>query len=1038
MRNELKIGGRSVDMIEDIGINLTKEVYNIIDPSKRKSDFTKTVKIPGSKNNDNIFASLFDVNFSIRNDDQLNPDFNPTKKADCIYYQDTFQQIKGYCQLNKITVLKDNSVTYDIVIYGQVKSLFSDIANLTLNDLTTLGTAVWDDDSIRNSWTETFDPVIKPCYPYLNRGKAGENRFGVPGWSYNYDAFKPWMYVYHILNAIIYEAGYTIEVADFFNTEQFKRLIMECDVKKFQMNNTQKAATAVTTYRSTDQSGITLVSNANAGNLAAIFAKQVLWNIEDADPLNQYDNTTGTLTIDSSVAGVYYNITSGFTAGVTYTAPSGTGPTLEVLLLLKRGSNYQMLDSRFLPLNTSPLAVVNIVDLSIDSYKFETGDEIRVCFGNLRTSAGVENTIVTDITVSQQSTFNNYFNAYVDGQIEYGQTYDIAQVLPTMKQTDFLMGIFKWCNAYVDFTPNEGLIIEPRDQYFTEDKIDWTDKLDVSKDFNIVPQGLLENKEILFTYTGNEDDISRSFKQAVGYEFGYKRLIFDNDFVKDKRELKLPFSLMPLRIDTDFGNVNMITLFDGQGAEKSTSPILAYYGNMKPGKMVYWDQTGTRTEYDEYPFAGPIDDPVDPSYDLAFNIQDYYFHINAQLGGLSLTTNNSYNQFHARQWLETGDKDSKLVECYMKLNADDLQALSFRPKYWIDKTPYRLVSVNDHNPRGNTTTLCRFMKTQVHAAPATETIFNPGGNGQGGQSTSQGDIFKEVNSGRVIAKGNIISPNTTGVAVTGYGNQVGEGSINIIINGNDNTVMPGVQNVVLVRTDNVVVSESNVFYVEGVKVVVGTPTDGYVWTYNLADNKIEFQPSGGGPGAVDWGDIGGTLSDQTDLQTALDAKQDDITGFNFTSNADGFQIAGGTTPRTLLLAGGDVNMTGSGSNTYTFPGATDTLVGNKSDPAAKCWAKIAGDGTSILSSYNITSITDTGPGDLTITIATDFSSANWAALATVERINSTTTVTNSKKVNIKAGSQTAGAVALQCWDSTATNNVVEDPASWHFIGFGAQ
>lgn len=29
---------------------------------------------------------------------------------------------------------------------------------------------------------------------------------------------------------------------------------------------------------------------------------------------------------------------------------------------------------------------------------------------------------------------------------------------------------------------------------------------------------------------------------------------------------------------------------------------------------------------------------------------------------------------------------------------------------------------------------------------------------------------------------------------------------------------------------------------------------------------------GGGPGAVNWGDIGGTLSDQTDIQSALDGK----------------------------------------------------------------------------------------------------------------------------------------------------------------------
>src|SRR6185295_9769716 len=48
--------------------------------------------------------------------------------------------------------------------------------------------------------------------------------------------------------------------------------------------------------------------------------------------------------------------------------------------------------------------------------------------------------------------------------------------------------------------------------------------------------------------------------------------------------------------------------------------------------------------------------------------------------------------------------------------------------------------------------------------------------------------------------------------------------------------------------------------------------------------------------------------------------------------------------------------------------------------ACKVWAAISGDGATLQASYNVTSITDTGAGDVAITIATDFSSANWAAL----------------------------------------------------------
>lgn len=39
-----------------------------------------------------------------------------------------------------------------------------------------------------------------------------------------------------------------------------------------------------------------------------------------------------------------------------------------------------------------------------------------------------------------------------------------------------------------------------------------------------------------------------------------------------------------------------------------------------------------------------------------------------------------------------------------------------------------------------------------------------------------------------------------------------------------------------------------------------------------ADHDVMWDDVAGGPGSADWGDIGGTLSDQTDLQTALDAK----------------------------------------------------------------------------------------------------------------------------------------------------------------------
>lgn len=52
-------------------------------------------------------------------------------------------------------------------------------------------------------------------------------------------------------------------------------------------------------------------------------------------------------------------------------------------------------------------------------------------------------------------------------------------------------------------------------------------------------------------------------------------------------------------------------------------------------------------------------------------------------------------------------------------------------------------------------------------------------------------------------------------------------------------------------------------------------------------------------------------------------------------NADGYDIAGGTTSRKLVVTGADITLTGSGSNVYTFPASSDTLVGRKSTDTLK-------------------------------------------------------------------------------------------------------
>ena len=848
------LGYYEIDSIDEIDINITKEVYNIDDPSKRQSDFTKTIEIPGSKGNDFLFKSLFDVSYSIVNDGVFNYSFNPSVKAECMFYQDTLQQISGYCQLNEIRITDNNKVVYVLTIYGKNIDIFSRLNQLTLNDLTTLGTAVWDDTEIIDSWSASFDPTIKMTYPMLDRGKSVYGRFTDPlsKLSYNFQAFKPWFYVKHIIDAIFAEAGVTLEVASFFESTQFKKLILECDVKKFQQNQTVIDSTYVDASRNAAQV-ITPVSVANAGDLSLIWAKQIVWNIVTSDPATQFDNTTGTFTM---VEDAYTNFITEFTADVTHTA----GGSVNFVVIRKRAGAYSIIGS----LTTSPLMVGSTTTnnvpyrIDVDSAYLLAGDEIRICLSGY--------TVNSDLTQVSIDSSGNYFKQFQDGQINYGQTFNIADVLPDMKQSDFLMGIIKMFNLYMSPIYETGVVIEPRDTYYTDDIVDWTYKLDTSKDFVIKPQGLLENKEIVFTYTENGDDLSKAFKQATDYIHGYNDVIFSNDFVKDIKTCQVPFTLIPLQKDND-QNVMMKTIFDGSSQEKSVKPIIAYFGGMQPGTLRYWLNSGSYTDYTTYPFAGHIDDLINPNYDLCFGEQPLYFYTTPTVGGINITSNNLYNQFHYRQWTEVGDKDSKLVEAYFNLNPNDISQLDFRKTYWIENNAYRLLKVEDYAPNSGRTTLCKLLKLVYQTPYDVSVVTQYGGNGQGGATGSGGTGGGVITGGGgtgdglirrgvITPDGNTIGATAVGIVVNGKGNVIAEQTSTITIHGNDNVIMPGVTNVTLINTDGLTITESDVLYIDGIKVNVGTPTNGQVWSYNSTTNEISFTTvSGSGLADGDYGDI---------------------------------------------------------------------------------------------------------------------------------------------------------------------------------------
>lgn len=114
--------------------------------------------------------------------------------------------------------------------------------------------------------------------------------------------------------------------------------------------------------------------------------------------------------------------------------------------------------------------------------------------------------------------------------------------------------------------------------------------------------------------------------------------------------------------------------------------------------------------------------------------------------------------------------------------------------------------------------------------------------------------------------------------------------------------------------------------------------------------------------------------------------------------------------------------------------------------AAKFWGYVtySGGTPTLQTSFNVTSITDGGTGVLTVTIATDFSSANYGTNVSIEGNSPPTVPTNGTTPgasSIKITSKAAGSVAISTFGLEGSGDpsyVASDPSAINVTGFGDQ
>ncbi len=806
------IAGYSIPHNEG-AIPLTKEAYDVNNPQKRLTDYSKTITIPENKTVNQIFEHAFDVNVDLQT-------FNPNLKTSYQIIQDGVTAIDGYCQLRSISNV-DGLINYEIQATGKIGNLFETIRDKYLQDLdlTSLDHS-WNNTNIAASWTAAIGQGY--VYPMIDIG--GRSNYIL----WNTQDFKPAIYLKQYIDKIISEAGYTYD-STFLNSDLFKSLIVPYGNGKILLDN---AAILCKEFKlaSDGEQSVTLQDFGNLSNSVnstlifgndggiGFYTSRVIADggivenvacLEAAYGTNpnlyntcndEYNISTGryvpTNSNKMSFQGIlnfdllYTNNNTNTTRGLNSCYLDSNAivadfkANIGLYLIEKDGSVYTVKEKIILDFKDAAIAnplsedvgattainnniisyVTGEIDvvsgneyyLAIDQVSYSGRISISTSIGGFEYFPSFNNSNDFDFTLKNNSTLGSKL---LETEIGVGDTIETKLVVPKeIKQSDLLSSVIKRFNLYIDNdTVDENkLLIETRDGFLTDERVDLDHMVDRSKDYNIMPLGALDAGRFIFKDQLDKDYRNDSYNKVNDEVYGQVTVDIENDFMNSDKTISTIFAPTPLETvkgDNDRVLSSMRFVNENNEQVEATAKIrLLYWGGLldtQKGWFLGVPGVGG-TAYTQYPYAGHLDNPYDPTFDLNWFVpkQLYYDFSYGNKFDLSYSNNNIYNTYWKKYIEEITDKNSKILECFLALRPYDYNELNFRKNYYIDGSYWRLLKVTDFDAVGEATTKCTFLKVEPKDAFVPEVKVVKGGIEVYEDDTPlpTGDLFRKPNS----------------------------------------------------------------------------------------------------------------------------------------------------------------------------------------------------------------------------------------------------------------------------------------------------
>jgi len=765
-----------LEVKEGTSFPLNFQVGDIRDISQRKGNFSKTITLVGSKNNNDLLNHYYDVNIVAGTFD-INAVTTCSVIQDGIpVMEDASMQLKSVKKV-QLTDGYEEHVEYEVLIKESKADFFTAINNLELTDI---------DFSDLNHTYDAFNVVNR----FSNTVVDGFKYF-LPGSGdvfYTTQEFKPAIFAKTYFDRIFQDSGFQYNWASLSATK-FDKLVIPYNGG---IDNFDYLDYVVRAEKTTPS---TVTSPAQVVQQTPFYTFAGLTEIEDLQGI--FDPITGIYTTPfniSSANAQYYE----FNVVVSYTLDlinTGTVPATVSLPPFYR-VKYRNTYNNFIvqgPTHVGPASVpVGTTTFATDTVAFTqqlSDPNILNQLTNVQMQIqAVQSSLSTFYTPNVQLALN-ILSAKItitpsSNIVAIGGTIDVNDYVPKkIKQNEFVKGIFNMFNLYVEVDksqPNMLNLIHRDDYYDVGKEVDWTLLLAKDKEQSLSFLPDITSKKVILTYKADKDTPNKIYTDATNQIYGQAEVIFDNEYVKDVTTKDILFSPTPI-IDTVFGAfVPMLA-----GAQPDTNIRILYDSTAEVGlttcqgfNIFDYGTTGV-TNVTSYPYVGHFDDPLNPTFDINFATCAFYYYMPS-----TLTQNNLYNRYWRRTMGQINN--GKMLSAFFNLKENDIQALELNDKIRIDNSWWNINRVIDYNANGNQLTQVELISidNDVQLMPFATGSPTPGvGTGSVGPITqvSNDTIIKTK-----TANNNII-PNSTSGVVTGKGNNVNPG-LKVVVVADDATI----------------------------------------------------------------------------------------------------------------------------------------------------------------------------------------------------------------------------------------------------------